>query len=597
MPKASAWSLRDTLAAAALLFATAAFTLWQNTRIAVLWDISFLLDTGYRWSLGQLPYKELPFPYAPLTFLLHTGIIRLFGRVYYPHILYAALAGATATVLTWRILLAHLRENTALGDAIPGDAVILAPESQSLPITQPAATNRAWRLATLLAAPLTVLGIYAIYPHPIYDSDCILAVLLAIFLLQRCSRSPAFSFLTGAACVLPLFIKQNIGGPFLLVTLASVLAIAIVRRLQRVSLAPQLCLIIGSATAFLLAMLTIHAVVGLHNYLYWTITFAAQRRLPGLSVVLGIYRQNSLLWTLPAAVVALVLLHMPRARNHPARNQPWTTAAAVLLLAAPFLWTIASLALTDDPGDRADQLLTLWPHILILAAALALYNLRRHNLTTHPTLGSFLPLILLATIHGTFLSQQLWGSTYAIWPLFLLLIGLLLGQIPTIAKPLAAIIAATLLLCGGLYAVSHERLSYIHLNQAADPTPSSLPELHGVTTPGPWLPDFEELIRFTDAEIPSGDPILLIPGEDPFFFATGRTPRFPILLFDPATDPYTPEQTADEARAHNIRWLIVKRNLQLNASPHPQLEEIVRALKPGFSLYRTLNGYDIYRRQ
>ena len=29
--------------------------------------------------------------------------------------------------------------------------------------------------------------------------------------------------------------------------------------------------------------------------------------------------------------------------------------------------------------------------------------------------------MLLATIHGAFLSQQLWGSTYAIWPLLMLL--------------------------------------------------------------------------------------------------------------------------------------------------------------------------------
>ena len=74
MPSTSAWRLRDTLTAAALFLATAAFTLWQNTRVAVLWDLSFLLDTSYRWGLGQLPYKNLPFAHSPLTFLLHTAI-------------------------------------------------------------------------------------------------------------------------------------------------------------------------------------------------------------------------------------------------------------------------------------------------------------------------------------------------------------------------------------------------------------------------------------------------------------------------------------------------------------------------------------------
>src|ERR1039458_3711068 len=105
MHQAREWHVRDTFAAAALFLASAAFTLWQNTRVAVLWDISFLLDTSYRFSLGQLPYKTLPFPYAPLTFLVHALIIRIFGRVYFPHILCAALEAGAATLLTWRFLL------------------------------------------------------------------------------------------------------------------------------------------------------------------------------------------------------------------------------------------------------------------------------------------------------------------------------------------------------------------------------------------------------------------------------------------------------------------------------------------------------------
>ena len=265
---------------------------------------------------------------------------------------------------------------------------------------------------------------------------------------------------------------------------------------------------------------------------------------------------------------------------------------AVLLLAAPFLWTIVSLALTDDPTDRAEQLLSLWPHLLILSAALALhYNLR--PLTRR--FNALLPLILLATIHGAFLSQQLWGSTYATWPLLTLLIATLFTQIPTIARPVAAIICATFLLCGSLYAISHERLSYIHLDGPI--AHATLPEFRGLTTPGPWIPDFEELVRFTNAEVPANDGILLLPEEDPFYFTTGRTPQFPILLFDPATDPYTPQQTLEQARTHNIQWLIVNRSLQLNGPPHPDLPEIVRTLQPDFTLYRTLTNYDIYRRK
>jgi hypothetical protein len=153
----------------------------------------------------------------------------------------------------------------------------------------------------------------------------------------------------------------------------------------------------------------------------------------------------------------------------------------------------------------------------------------------------------------------------------------------------------TFLLCGDLYATSHERLSYAQLD--GPEAHSTLPELHGLTTPGPWIPAFEELVRFTQAEIPAKDGILLLPGEDPFYFATGRTPQFPVLLFDPATDPYTPQQTLEQARAHNIRWLIVTRNLQLNAPPKPDLPEVLSTLQQDFVPYRTLTNYDIYRRK
>ena len=541
------------LTATALFLATAAFTLWQNTRVAVLWDLTYLLDSSWRISLGQVPYRDFPFAHAPLTFMLHAAIIHVFGRVYFPHILCAALEAGTATLLTWRILL------KLIGD---------------------------WPVALLLATPLTVLSIYGIYPHPVYDSDAILAVLFALYLLQRDGTRPPQNVLTAAACVVPLFFKQNIGLFFLLVTLGAVAALAVLRRRQRLPIASQLWFIVGAAAALAAALLAIHAAVGLHNYLYWTITFARQRRLPGLAVVLSIYRQTSLLWTIPAALAALFILP---------REIRGARIAAILLLVAPFLWTMATLAFSNDPSDRADQFLSLWPHLLVLSAALALWNLRFASRAANPSLNMLLPIILLVTIHATFLSQQLWGSTYAIWPLLILLIAALLAQVPTIARPVAIVIAATFLINGSLYAVSHERLSYIQLDGA--PAHATLPSLRGLTTPGPWIPGFEELIRVTNAEIPPNDGILLVPGEDPLYFATGRTPQFPILLFDPATDPYTPQQTRDQARDRNIRWLILDTNPQLAASPYDQLPAVTAVLLQDFAPYRTLANFTIYRRR
>ncbi len=283
-------------------------------------------------------------------------------------------------------------------------------------------------------------------------------------------------------------------------------------------------------------------------------------------------------------------------------NVPWTQLFAFALLAAPFLSTLASLLIYDDPDSRGDSLLSLWPPLLLIAFVVAVANLLspRRELTVR----AFFPLIVLAAIFGTFMSQQLWGSTYAIWPLLILLTAELLAfLVPLAARvpsrwfvpALAALVSITLLVCGGFYIASEERLSYANL-----PDPpiehSAFPELAGMATPGPYLPEFDELLRYAAANIPQNDGLILIPGEDPFYFATGRVPRFPVLLFDPTTDPYPPAETAALVHSKNIRWLIVKRDLQIKTDPTPDRAATMQALMGEFTLAARLRGYDVYRR-
>jgi hypothetical protein len=357
--------------------------------------------------------------------------------------------------------------------------------------------------------------------------------------------------------------------------------------------------VLASAFATLLAAaLLLHLTVGIGNYVYWTVQFASQRRLPGFADMLGIFAEPALLWQLPAVTMALIFL---RTR---AASRLWARILALALLASPFLWTLHLLLLHTDPDDRADDLLALWPLVLLCAAAFALVSLilalKRRTLT----LRTLLPFVLLATIFGTLLSQQLWGSTYAIWPLFVLLLAELLAclvagldspQCAPLVPALAAVIAATLLLCGGLYAVSAERLDYAQLHDGPLQR-STLPALRGMATRGPYLPAFDQLVRFTDADIPHNDGILLLPGEDPFYYATGRTPQFPVLLFDNTCNPFSPEQIAQLARERNIHWLIVKRSLQLTADPMPQQDATLHLLAQQFTIYRRLDSYDVYRR-
>src|SRR5579862_2661639 len=298
------WRPRDFLAAVVLFGATAAFVFWQNSRVAVLWDLGYLLDTSWRVALGQMPYRDFPLVHAPLTFLIQAGLIRLCGRHFLLVIAYAAVAGGMGTVLAWRIVLRVLRCKVALG-----------------------AAN--WSVSLLLTVPLTVLGIYCVYPHPIYDCDCTLAILTALYLLGRIAprdadpaettgnlhTSPALvscrpersllrrgvegsavvflsragrslhfaSFAAGTATVLPLFFKQNMGLPFLAAvtvgTFVLLAAEALRNRSFRAAMRSKPAFILaGIGLALIIGFGIIAATAGLGNYLHWTVQFAASRR-------------------------------------------------------------------------------------------------------------------------------------------------------------------------------------------------------------------------------------------------------------------------------------------------------------------------------
>jgi hypothetical protein len=570
------WRPRDIFAAVLLFSATAGFVLWQNSRVAVLWDLGYLLDTSWRMALGQMPYRDFPLVHGPLTFVLQAALMRLAGRHYLVPVAYAAIAGGAGTVLTWRIVLRVLR----------GAAVFAL---------------AAWPVALLLAAPVTVLGIYSVYPHPIYDCDCALAILISVLLLTSLATTGetpgstrSLPVAAGAATVLPVFFKQNLGVPFLAAVGAGVLLLLVLEFLKARSVARALrsqsaFVLAGMASALFLGLATIAGTAGIDNYLHWTVQFAAQRRLPGLSLMLSVYREPSLAWMLPALGAGLVLCCTRLVERR------WARIAAICLIVAPLAATLLFFLMQDDAEDRADSFLALWPLLLLAGFFIALLELRRGV-----TLSRLMPFFVLAAIHGAFLSQQLWGSTYAVWPLLMVLVAQTWAALPARARPVviatAALLGAVFIICGGLYAASLERLSYIQIPDAPAQH-SSIPALRGMADRGPYLANFDELVAFTAREIPRGDALLLLPGEDSFYYATGRTPQFPVTLFDPTTDPYSGSELLAEARRRDVRWVIVKRVQQIKGDPTPERDQTMELIARDYALYRRLGGYDIYRRR
>jgi hypothetical protein len=551
-----------------LFLATAAVIVWQNSRLGVLWDLSYILENSNRISLGDLPYRDFPFPYAPITFMVQAAIIKLTGRVFWHHIVYCAIIGGLGTVVTWRILLRLLR------DAVPCSGL----------------------LSFFLVLPLVPLGIYCIYPHPFYDPDSTFVILLGVLLLQRLhSRDfpPAPTLLTGSLLIVPLFIKQNTGLAFICSVVGMLVVVMAIEAWRRQSVRGYLLLVAGGLVGLGLALTLIHFTAGLRNYQLWTIKFAAQRRTPPLRDMLAVYQDRTLIWWLVcfAAGVALLLINR--------KGKRLLVLLSAGLMAAPFTWPAFYLLRDVDSSERAERLLSLWPFVLIVSFVFGLFAIRQRK-----GISFALPFILIATAHGAFLSQQLWGSTYALWPLWTILSATVVLGLAQLAKErasllvtlMASVMAVSLVVAGIFYVRSHERLEYAELSDG-ELLHSTLPQLRGLSLRGAWLPDFEELIRYSEKEIPRDDGILMLPGEDLFYYTTGRRPRFPVLMFDHTVNPYNAEEILAQARTRDIRWLVIKDELQLEEEPLENKEHLFELLGHDFKHVESLNNYEIFKRR
>jgi hypothetical protein len=576
------WSIAIAVAAA-----TAVVVIWQNSHLAVLWDLSYTLDHSYRIALGDVPYRDFPFAHPPLTFLIQAIIIKLTGRVYWHQVAYCALAAAFATFLTWRVM-----------------RLILG----ALPFAK--------TIALTLSLPLIPLGIYCVFPHPFYDPDCTLAILISLWLLLYLDSRPnsiALPLLCGASLVVPLFVKQNTGLAFLLTAIGALAALLVWHKLKRESVRHYAIAIAAAVATLAIAVLVIHRFAGLGNYWHWTIQFAAQRRTPARREMLGIYTDKmNLLW-LGLITSGIVVIRLSRTRT-----RLWLILAT-LLLATPFVWPAIYLLNNSDASERAERLINVWPVLLIASLISAVIGIGRRA-----GVAKLLPFVIIAAVQGCFMSQQLWGSTYGIWPLFFILFAMYMvdlvsfanrddgvpppsademssrsEQLPAvrgIALSLTAATVVSLFVAGAFYARSHERLSYANLDDG-ELHRAKLGALQGLATRGNWIPNFEELVYYANGRIPPSDGILLLPGEDPFYYATGRRPQFPVLLFDHTVNPYSPEEIRALCRERNIQWVIVKQELQNEEDAvDEEKERIVAALEADFEHVDELGNYDIYHR-
>ena len=435
-------------------------------------------------------------------------------------------------------------------------------------------------------------------PHPFYDPDAAFVLLLCVFLLLWLEKRgfPSIpTFLLGVLLVVPLFVKQNIGLAFLgSCGLAFLFFIVLGLWRKKTPVRPYLLLLAGIAVGLGIGYMVVEQTVGFENYKYWTLTFAAARRTPPISEMLAVYADWLLLVWAAAFIAGAILV----TRNF--EDRKWPQIAGTILMVLPFIWPVAYLLIDADASERAERLVGLWPMVFVASIILAYILLRRLH-----GIAAALPFILIATAHGVFLSQQLWGSTYAIWPLLMILIGLVLVLLydpgeqrgGSVVLSVTAVISICITTAGAFYVYSNERLDYVDFEDG-DMVHSTLPQLQGLSMRGDFIPDFEELVKYTSDNIPPDDGILNLPGEDLFYYTTGRHPHFPVLLFDVTNNPYNAAEISDRVLASDIEWIIVKNDTQIEEdSMIDSRDAIFELLKPSFRNVESLNNYEIYKRR
>jgi hypothetical protein len=536
-----------------LFLASAAFVLWRNTQVGVLVDISWILNNATRIALGDVPYRDFPLAQAPGEFLVQAILIKVFGAHYAVQIFYASLCGGTATVL------AHFIARRVLSGAVPSAAA----------------------LATILTLPLIPLGIYAILPNPFYDPDACLAVLGAVALLFVARERPdALRFvIAGVVATLPLAIKQNIGGPFL-ISFVSVLALEAVTRPSRRRELRWIGL--GMTGALAIGVILLQLFVGVDAYLRGTVTFALAGRGVSLERVQD-FAEPGVLWT--TALVAILAIGGPRL---PERTRAIFAVVAVVLLAA-------SLVPASFMGPSI-----LFPSFLLAAAALGIVRASREK----PNFELLLPVVLLATTLGALESAGITASTYGIFPLLSLALACVVRDLAhVVPRPLrlapyaGAIVALVLVGFGAVYTLENVRLKFVDVNAPGPVMTSKFPSLAGLSARGPYLADLDAMLFWVRDHVPPGDGFVVLPGEDPVYYALERRPALPSVFFyfgDVAT-PYTPAELARAADEIGVRWVIVKDRLQTVEVP-PLEPDLVSRLTDHATLVATVGPYRVFRR-
>ena len=518
---------------------------FQATRSTPLLDWSYVAEIAHRVRLGFHFYRDLDVVLPPGTFLIQRQLLRLPLDFSTAQLLYSGVQAG----LTWFMC-----------------------------------TRVAWRLCShrgVYWALIALLVGYGIaYPYPFYDYDVAFASALFLFVLNGNLRHR--DLLLGLLSWGPLAFKQSAGVGFAFA--AHVLLI--IQTCAQSEAGPPGPRLRHLALGSLLGLVGLIGLFGLasdwvdpRTIFSWTWTQPA--RLRG-SMIANLIRdfggRKFLFW----ATFSFVLAQTP---------WRWARWTAYLPLFAPILLR----GHFDEPVVLTSRLGQLWSVVLTIGTLGYAFN-PRHVRTTLASAAFITFGVTAAVVLANAASQGLSGSTYAFPPLLAVLFACIASRDPLPGRRIwVASFALGIATIALVNQIGNGRIVG-NIKSEGDLARARTSDVRRLSAAGPFLPRFERLVEYVREEISPKDLIHVIPGEDPFYLATGRRPPLPVFQMIQVVFPYEPADIDRMLRSAGVSWIIAKTEVQaLDKMTFYKVGELMALIRTRYQLHHALPGYEIYR--
>lgn len=459
-------------------FIAAITVYWQTTRITPLIDYSYQVENAHRMFQGAVPYRDFFLVVAPGTYAVMAMLMKLTGGYSHMGQVYYTMFVACATIiLTYRML------------------ILIGVDRM---------------LSALLIVPLIFAG-QSIYPYPLYDPNVAITMLVALYVLfvvrQKYPYSQPLFFVAGLLAAIPVFFKQNTGGVFF-VSLVSVLLLSVLSVRKKQNIHIFIAFISGGILCIGLVILWLLSHDAFDQFIYQTLVFPSSAKNPidAVRVIIGqyqgylsLYAQNRLFVFVILASVAVVGIASKILRH---RYNYALIVGVVLAIVGVYLFlTTPPLVLHDG------YVLWFWVTLIFVSILFIIAHLIRRN-HADDLLVRLSPIVLIASVHATFLSHGIVGSSYHMWPFAILLIGYIEKFINSKKLSLIFLVFLTAILARSV----KDNYAMGYIDATGLMARATTGRLAGLSTPGEWIGQFESMIAYVQTSIPMDDRVAFLPG-------------------------------------------------------------------------------------